>query len=69
MCAAGKLRTALSGYAIHLYGPKGERDWAAALDDAILAKLDGGGRGGGCERLAFVDWTEETQVDRVSDTT
>ena len=32
----GKLRTALSGYGIDLYGPKGERDWAAALDEAIL---------------------------------
>lgn len=48
---AGK-RTAVHGHDIKLCGPRGQTEWARALDDAVLPKLDASG----CTRLAVVEW-------------
>ena len=48
--SAGK-RTGTAGYNIKLAGPRGEGEWALALDNAMLRKLDQH-----CERIAIVRW-------------
>ena len=47
-------RTALQGYQVRLEGPTRERSWEAALDGAILPKLDASRS----KRLGFVDWAQ-----------
>ena len=42
--------TAATGSRINVYGPRDEADWASALDEALLPKLDKGG----CDCLAFI---------------
>ena len=42
------LLTAVTGHDIKVYGPRGERDWSAALRESILPKLDTSD----CEQLA-----------------
>jgi hypothetical protein len=44
------LLTAVTGHDIKVYGPRGERDWSAALHESILPKLDTSD----CEQLAIV---------------
>ena len=44
--------TAATGRQINVYGPKYEESWQAALDEAILPKLDASG----CKRVAEVMW-------------
>ena len=42
--------TAALGSTINVYGPCDEADWASALDEAVLPKLDQRG----CDCLAFI---------------
>ena len=49
--AAGK-RTASAGHVIKLCGPRGQEEWARALDETLLRALDRSG----CERIAEVRW-------------
>ena len=44
--------TEATGRPIMVYGPRGEADWASALDDTVLPKL----AEGGCECIAVVKW-------------
>ena len=44
--------TAVTGYTIKMYGPRGEADWASSLDGSVLPKLDESG----CECVAVVRW-------------
>ena len=46
--------TAATGSQIAVYGPVDEPEWSAALDDAVLPKLEEGG----CKRLAFVPFDD-----------
>ena len=46
--------TAALGSNIQVYGPRDEADWASALDEAVLPKLDKRG----CELLAFISFDD-----------
>ena len=48
---AGETTAAMAGQ-LQVYGPSGEEEWAVALDEAVLPKLDASG----CELLAEVTW-------------
>ena len=43
---------AVRGSEIRIYGPRNEADWAKALDETLLPKLEAGG----CKGLAVVRW-------------